>query len=56
MQLSDNAGEAMLQKEQEIVAVREQFEAMIQKMKTDHLFALNQGNIILDKFYCFCQL
>ena len=56
MLLSDNAGEAMLRKEQEIVAVREQFEAMIQKMKTDHLFALNQGNIILDKFYCFCQL
>ena len=43
MQISENAQEALAIKEQEIVAVREQYEAMIQKMKSDHSFALNQG-------------
>ena len=43
MQISENAQEALAIKEQEIVAVREQYEAMIQKMKLDHSFALNQG-------------
>lgn len=43
MQISESAQEALAIKEQEIVAVREQYEAMIQKMKSDHSFALNQG-------------
>ena len=43
MQISESAQEALTIKEQEIVAVREQYEAMIQKMKSDHSFALNQG-------------
>ena len=43
MQISKSAQEALAIKEQEIVAVREQYEAMIQKMKSDHSFALNQG-------------
>ena len=43
MQISENAQEALAIKEQEIAAVREQYEAMIQKMKSDHSFALNQG-------------
>ena len=41
--ISDAAQEALAIKEQEIVTVREQYEAMIQKMKSDHSFALNQG-------------
>ena len=43
MQISENAQEALAIKEQEIAAVKEQYEAMIQKMKSDHSFALNQG-------------
>ena len=43
MQISESAQEALAIKEQEIVAVRQQYEAMIQKMKSDHSFALNQG-------------
>ena len=43
MEISESAQEALAIKEQEIVAVREQYEAMIQKMKSDHSFALNQG-------------
>ena len=41
--ISDATQEALAIKEQEIVAVREQYEAMIQKMKSEHSFALNQG-------------
>ena len=43
LQISEAAQEALHIKEQEIVAVKEQYEAMIQKMKSDHSFALNQG-------------
>ena len=51
--ISDATQEALAVKEQEIVAVREKFEAMIQKMKSEHSFALNQGKTnILDKFLC----
>ena len=43
LQISEAPQEALHIKEQEIVAVKEQYEAMIQKMKSDHSFALNQG-------------
>merc|ERR1719500_2038800 len=46
--ISDAAQEALAIKEQEIVAVREQYETMIQKMKSEQSFALNQAREIYD--------